>query len=137
MRLGAEHKRLKLKTETLLNDTQNEEIIFENTDYFSLFGSLKLDTLDDLYFPNNGFYLNGDFHWYLSSRFNDDFQPFSIAKADFGYAFSLGKFSVLAETSGGFKLGDNSTNFLDFAIGGYARNYINNFSGFYGYDFVS
>jgi NTE family protein len=80
----------------------------------------------------------GDFHYYLgASSFNDTFEPFSIAKADFGYAFSFGKFSVLAETSGGVQIGDKGSNFLDFAIGGYARNFINNFSSFYGYDFIS
>ncbi|MEM1002060.1 MAG: patatin-like phospholipase family protein [Bacteroidota bacterium] len=136
LRLGLEHKHLTFKTETLIGDNEDQdEIFFEDTDYLSLFGSLKLDTLDDAYFPDNGFYLNGDIHWYLSaSQFNADFEPFSIVKADFGYAFSLGKFSVLAETSGGFKLGDNSTTSLDFAMGGYARNFVNNFSSFYGYD---
>ncbi len=44
---------------------------------------------------------------------------------------------MLLESSGGFQLGDKSTNFLDFAIGGYANNFINNFSSFYGYDFIS
>ena len=34
-------------------------------------------------------------------------------------------------------MGDNSTTSLDFAMGGYARNFINNFSTFYGYDFFA
>jgi NTE family protein len=136
LRLGIEHKNLAFKTETLIpDDEQQSEIFFENTDYVSLFGTLHLDTLDNLYFPNSGFYLNGDVHWYISaSEFNTNFKPFSIVKGDFGYAFSLGRFSILAETSGGFKLGDNSTTSLDFAMGGYARNFVNNFSSFYGYD---
>ncbi len=139
LRLGLEHKHLTFKTETLLSEDQDQnEIVFENTDYLSVFGTLNLDTLDNLYFPNNGFYLKGDFHWYIrASDFNTNFQPFSIAKAEFGYAFSIGDFSILAETSGGFKLGSNTTNSLDFAFGGYARNFVNNFYGFYGYDFLS
>ena len=43
----------------------------------------------------------------------------------------------MAETSGGFKLGDRSTTSLDFANGGYARNFVNNFSTFHGYEFFS
>jgi len=139
LRLGAEHKHLTLKTETLVGDDPNQsDIVFEDTDYLSVFGTLRLDTMDDAYFPNKGFYLDGDFHWYLSaSSFNEDFEPFSIAKANFGYALSIGKFSLLAETSGGFKLGDRSTTSLDFAMGGYARNFVNNFMSFYGYDFFA
>ena len=137
--LGFEHKRLKIKSETLLSANQDEDVIFENTDYFSLFGELKLDTYDNRYFPKKGVYFNGDLHWYVgASRFNQNFSNFSIAKADIGYAFSVtNRLAMLLESSGGFHLGDKSTNFLDFAIGGYANNFINNFSSFYGYDFIS
>lgn len=137
--LGAEHKRLKIKSETLSDDTQNNEVIFENTDYLSLFGSLKLDTYSNKYFPKRGIYFNGDFHVYLhASKFNQEFLQFSIAKADIGYAFSLSdKFAVNILTQGGFKIGDNSTTFLNFALGGYGNSFINNFIPFFGYDFLS
>ncbi|WP_411766401.1 patatin-like phospholipase family protein [Winogradskyella sp. A3E31] len=136
--LGAEHKRLKIKSETLLNENQEDDIVFENTDYFSVFGGLKLDTYDNRYFPNKGFYFNGDFHWYLgASHFNENFSNFSIAKADIGYAFSFGeRLSFKLESSGGFQIEDGGTNFLDFALGGYGNNFINNFSSFYGYDYI-
>lgn len=137
--LGAEHKRLKIKSETLLDTNINDEFIFDNTDYFSIYGTLKLDTYDNKYYPTRGFYFDGDFHWYLAaSKFNSNFLPFSLAKAKLGYAFPVGnKVSVNVTTEGGFKLGDNSTKFLDFALGGYGHNFINNFSSFYGYDYVS
>lgn len=137
--MGFEHKRLRIKSETLLATNQDEDLIFENTDYFSLFGQLKLDTYDNRYFPKKGVYFNGDLHWYLgASSFNQSFSNFSIAKADIGYAFSATKhLAFLVESSGGFKFGDKTTNFLDFAIGGYAHNFINNFSSFYGYNFIS
>ena len=64
-RIGAEHKRLNIKSETLVVGDQKDEFVFENTDYFSVFGSLKLDTYDDIYYPNKGVYFNGDFQWYL------------------------------------------------------------------------
>ncbi|WP_317041889.1 patatin-like phospholipase family protein [Winogradskyella sp. PC-19] len=136
---GFEHKRLKITTETLNSSIADEDFTFENTDYLSLFGGLKVDTYDNKYFPNNGFSFDGNLHWYISaSKFNRDFNPFSIASADIGYAFSLtDKLSINLGTSGGFQLGDRSTNFLDFAFGGYGQNFINNFRSFYGYDYVS
>jgi NTE family protein len=138
LRLGGEHKHLKITSETLISEDLGDDFIFENTDYFSLFGTLDFDSYSHPYFPKRGAYFSGDFHWYLAaSGFNDDFEPFSIAKADMGYAFSIGnRLALRAETSGGFKIGDNSTTTLGFALGGYANNFINNFSTFYGYDFV-
>jgi NTE family protein len=137
--LGAEHKRLKIKSETIVNEAQNDEVLFENTDYISVFGNLKLDTYSDKFFPKRGFYFNGDFHLYLhASNFNREFAQFSIAKADLGYAFSFSdKFAVNILSQGGFKVGDNSTNSLNFALGGYGNNFINNFVPFFGYDYLS
>jgi NTE family protein len=137
--MGAEHKRLEIKSETISSTIPNDEFIFENTDYVSVFGNLKLDTYDNKYFPNKGVYFNGDFHMYLyASRFNESFENFSIAKADMGYAFSVSdKLAFNFQTSGGFKLGDKSTQTLDFALGGYGNNLINNFIPFIGYDFIS
>lgn len=137
--LGAEHKRLKIKSETI-NTTENSgAIIFENTDYISLFGTLKLDSYSNKYFPKDGFYFNGDFHIYVfASHFNQDFKRFSIAKADFGYAFTpMDKLACNILTQGGFRIGENSPNSLNFALGGYGNNFINNFTSFYGYDYLS
>ncbi|GGI56516.1 patatin [Winogradskyella haliclonae] len=136
---GIEHKRLKITTENLNNNNTGEDFTFENTDYFSVFGNLKIDNYDNRYFPNNGFWFDGNLHWYLAaSGFNNDFEPFSIAKAEIGYAFSpLDKLSINLKTSGGFQLGDRSTNFLNFAFGGYGENFINNIDSFYGYDYLS
>ena len=92
-----------------------------------------------VYYPNKGVYFNGDFQLYLFAfNFNKDFESFSIAKADMGYAFSVSdKLSFNLQTSGGFKIGENSTQTLDFALGGYGNNLINNFIPFLGYDFIS
>ncbi|WP_414652901.1 patatin-like phospholipase family protein, partial [Gelidibacter sp.] len=101
--LGGEHKRLKIKSETVIANVPGEKRIFENTDYLSVFGTLKLDTYDNKYYPKKGFYFNGDFHLYLhASKFNKEFNQFSIAKADIGYAFKLSdKFSANIFTQGG------------------------------------
>ncbi|MBD0823531.1 patatin-like phospholipase family protein [Aestuariibaculum marinum] len=136
--MGAEHKRLEMKSETFLIDNQQEETVFESTDYLSVFGTLKLDTYDNKYFPKRGFYFDGDLHMYLwASRFNENFDDFTMAKADMGYAFSVtDKLAFNIQSSGGFKVGDRSTKALDFALGGYGNNFINNLSPFLGYDFI-
>lgn len=139
LRLGAEHKHLKFDSETFLENVNDEETVFENSNYLSLLGNLKHDTFNNKYFPSKGFYFNGDFNLYLySSDFNNDFSEFSIAKAEIGYAFKLSpKLSTHLSTNGGFRIGDNSTSSLNFALGGYGNNFINNFIPFYGYDYIS
>ena len=147
--LGLEHKLLKLSTRTLnelpagVGDPviQNSDgrTYFENSNYFSAFGQLTLDTYDDKYFPTRGLYFDGDFHLYLfSSDFNDNFSEFSIGKARMGGAFPLGSnLSLNLETEGGFKLGVSSITSLDFVLGGFGAEMINNFVPFLGYDFLS
>ena len=136
---GVEHKRLEINSQTIFGNNPNEEFLFEKTDYISLFGNLKFDTYDNKYFPKKGVYFNGDLNIYLyASSFVESFEDFSIAKADIGYAFSASdKLAFNLQTSGGFKLGDKSNRTLDFAIGGYGNNLINNFIPFLGYDFIS
>ncbi len=147
--LGMEHKFLKYSTTTLgdLGNTDGQvgilpartRTIFEKSNYLSTYGRLLLDTYDDKYFPTKGLYFNGNFHFYLlSSDFNDNFRQFSIAKARMGAAFPiLSKLSFNLETEGGFKLGTSGVAALDFVLGGYGNNLINNFVPFLGYDFVS
>jgi NTE family protein len=138
--LGAEHKRLKITSETFIDThTNEEETTFEKSDFYSLFGKLKFDTYNNKYFPKEGFLFEGDFHLYFSSSdFNNNFSQFSFAKAKIGYAFSLSnKFAVNIESHGGFKIGEDSNNSLNFALGGYGNNFINNFISFYGYDYIS
>lgn len=137
--LGGEHKRLRIKSETVTVNVDDESRLFENTDYLSVFGTLRLDTYDNKYYPKDGLYFSGDFHLYLhASDFNKEFNEFSISKADIGYAFRVSnKLSANILAQGGFKIGDNNTQSLDFALGGYGNNFINNFISFYGYDYVA
>src|SRR5690554_219223 len=137
--LGAEHKRLKITTETVLTGNNDKETAFENSDYLSLFGKVKYDSYDNKYFPNQGFYFDGDIHLYLySSDFNKNFNEFSTAKATIGYAYSFSdKFSANITTQVGFNIGENDNPYLNFALGGYGNDFINNFESFYGYDFIS
>ncbi|KJD31892.1 patatin [Tamlana nanhaiensis] len=137
--MGAEHKRLEISSETIADETSEDDFYLENSNYFSVFGNLKFDSYDNKYFPKRGAYFNGDLHVYLfGSSFIQEFENFSIAKADMGYAFSASKhvaFNIQAQ--GGFKIGDNGIKTLDFALGGYGNNLINNFTPFLGYDFIS
>jgi NTE family protein len=137
--IGLEHKHLKIDSETLSDDNSEDEITFENSSYISLFGRLKLDTYSNKYFPKSGLYFDGDFHLYLySSNYNNTFSEFSIAKAKLGFAQTLSsKLSFNLETEGGFKIGDDETPYLNFALGGYGNDLINNLVPFYGYDFIS
>jgi NTE family protein len=140
LKIGAEHKRLNVTSETILEENSEEDkTVFEKSDYFSVFGELKFDTYDNKYFPNKGFYFDGDFQVFLSSSdYNNDFSQFSIAKGEVGYAFSLFKdLSFNIGSHAGFKIGEDSNNSLSFALGGYGNNFINNFISFYGYDYIS
>jgi NTE family protein len=136
--IGGEHKRLKIASETI-SDNNEEETIFERSDFISTFGFLKLDTYDNKYFPSDGLFFSGDFHWYLySSDYNNNFEPFSLARAKIGYATPLfGDLSLNISSEGGFKLGEPGTSSLDFVLGGFGNNFINNYISFLGYDFLS
>ncbi|WP_300023959.1 patatin-like phospholipase family protein [uncultured Maribacter sp.] len=146
--LGGEFKHLQYSTRTF-GDTpnvttpgttsSNGRTYFDRSNYVSAFGSLKLDTYDDKYFPSRGLYFNGDMHYYiLSSDFNNNFKDFSISKARMGMAMPLIKnLSINIETEGGFKLGTSGVTSFDFLLGGYGTDFINNFIPFVGYDFIS
>lgn len=138
--LGFEHKRLKFSTETILTDNNNdEETVFEKSDYLSLFGKLKFDTYDDKHFPTKGFLFDGDFHTYFhSSDYNDNFTAFSIAKATIGFSQSISNNLTLNWTNqGGFRIGEGTNPYLSFSLGGYGAHLINNYTPFLGYDFLA
>lgn len=147
--LGAEHKLLRYSTRTLnqfvdenedaFAPTSDERTYFENSNYFSAYGKITLDTYDDKYFPTKGVFFDSDFHLYLfSSDFNENFKEFSIAKARLGTAFPLFQNLTLnLETEGGFKLGTSGVTSFDFVLGGFGNDFVNNFVPFFGYDFLS
>ncbi len=144
--IGAEHKLLKYSTRTLnqlgedLEATPtSERTYFENSNYFSGFGKITLDTYDDKYFPTKGLLFDSDYHVYLfSSDFNENFREFSIAKGRLGTVIPLvNKLSLNVEASGGVKLGTSEVTSFDFGLGGFGNDFVNNFVPFFGYDFLS
>ena len=135
--LGIEHKSINYDSETI--GEGSEDFVFEDSDFFSTYGFLKLDTYDNRYFPRKGLFFDGDFHLYLfSSDFNNNFNEYSIGKAKMGFATPITrKISLNLNTEGGFTLGNSSVNTFDFILGGYGNDLINNFIPFLGYDFLS
>lgn len=132
---GFELKFLKIESETLANI----DPIIDKSTYGSVFGYLKYDSFDDKYFPTKGWSFSGDIQSYLlSSNYTNEFNPFSIAKADFGIAAKIfNKATIKLNTEAGFSIGKESVPFFNFILGGYGYNTINNFRHFYGYDFLS
>jgi len=132
---GLEYKYLDINSKTL--STNNPTI--DKSSYFGAFGYLKFDSLNDKFFPGRGWYFLSDLHSYLySSNYTHIFKPFTIAKADFGLATTLFKNTTLKlYTEAGFPVGNKSTPPFNFILGGYGYKLINNFSYFYGYDFIS
>ena len=138
--LGVEHKFLVIDTQSILNKADPQsKLYFEKSNFFSTYSKLKLDSFDDKYFPTSGWYFNGDFHLYLfSSDYNNDFEEFSLGRAKLRYAKQVfPKVSMIAGVAGGFKIGDSGTSSLDFILGGWGNDFVNNTMPFYGYDFVS
>ncbi|MDT8414914.1 MAG: patatin-like phospholipase family protein [Flavobacteriaceae bacterium] len=133
---GLEHKRLRISTETI-SLTQGKTF-FEDSDFYSFYGFLKFDSLDDRYFPTKGVIFEGDFHHYFaSSDFNNVFEDFSIGKAHIMTAFKLfPKLALQVGTEGGFRINGGSAGGLDFLLGGYGNNFVNNIRPFFGYDFL-
>jgi NTE family protein len=133
--IGVEFKNLKISSETISNTIP----IIENSNYWSGFGSLKYDSFDNKYFPKSGWAFSTDFQTYLhSTDFTNQFQPFSIVKSDFGVVKTFYKKATIKfQSEAGVKIGKGSVPFLDFVLGGYGFNPINNIKQFYGYDFLS
>jgi NTE family protein len=133
--LGTEHKYLKASTETIIVD--GNEAVIDNSNYFSLFGYLKLDTYDKKYFVTKGYFADLNFKWYLSSSdFNNNFTRFAQTKGTLGFATTFFKKLTLQNTNeAGFTLNAIRSNIFDFYLGGYNQNNINNFVSLYGYDF--
>jgi NTE family protein len=133
--VGSELKFLKIKSQTLASSVP----VIDRSSYLSVFSYLKFDSFDDKYFPKKGWYFSGDIQYYLvSSDFTNNFNPFSIAKADAGFATKIfNKTTLLVQTEAGFSIGPESVSFFNFVLGGYGYNQINNFRHFYGYDYLS
>ena len=138
---GLEHKYLNINSETINSPDPDDPARgeFEDNSYYNAFGYLLYDSRDYKYFPTEGIYFDGNFHWHLlSSEDPDDFAPFSVAKGHVGYIFSpADKISFRISSEAGFRIGSRDNNIFDFFLGGYGNDFINNFTSLYGYEFIS
>ena len=132
---GVEIKHLKISSKTV----ENINPVFENSNYTSVYGYLKYDSLDSKYFPKKGWYFNSNLQSYLfSSNYTNQFNRFSIASSEIGITRTFYKvINLKFQSEAGISFGQKSMHFLDFVLGGYGFNPINNFKQFYGYDFIS
>jgi NTE family protein len=132
---GVEFKYLRLRSETL----QNSNSVFESSNYLSLFGFVKYDSFDKKYFPKTGWNFNSELRYYIySSDYINNFERFSIAKADFAFAQPIFKnITFKFQSEGGFSIGERSIPYFDFILGGYGFQQVNNIKPFFGYDYLS
>lgn len=141
--VGIEHKRLVVDTETIsildgkIFANEKGKLYFDKSNYFNFLGYLKFDSYDKSYFPKEGIFLDAGILYYAASTdYNKNFNPFSQLKANFGIAFSVfNKLTFHLISEAGVTIGQNENRALDFNVGGYGDNFINNFIPFYGYDF--
>ena len=135
--VGLEHKYLKVTTETLAS-LNNQGTTFDNSNYLSAFGYLKLDTYNEKYFPTNGYFADLNFKLFMiSSDYNDNFTSFSQTKGTLGFATTLSdKLTLQMTNDAGFTFNNPTSDVFDYYLGGYNQNYINTFVSFYGYDFA-
>tara|TARA_R110002050_G_scaffold282854_1_gene430942 strand:- start:2001 stop:4199 length:2199 start_codon:yes stop_codon:yes gene_type:complete len=134
--LGLEHKYIKAKTETLT--TNGNETIIDNSNYYSIFGYLKLDTYDKKYFATNGYFADLNIKWNLNSTdFNNNFKSFAQTKGTLGFATTFFDRLTFQNTNeAGFTLNNPDSNVFDFYLGSYNQNFINTFVSLYGYNFA-
>jgi len=138
--IGAEYRRFRLISETIGEDEdQLPRIVLDNSNYWSTLSYLKFDSYDNKYFPSSGFYFDGKVNYYLfDNNPNSEESNFVIAKADFGYAFSVSdKNAVNLGVSAGNRWEEQNIRSLNFFVGGFGSKMINNNIPFYGYDFLS
>ena len=140
LKIGATFKRLNMyaSSSSLVTTFQDVKYQIEESDFSSTNAIVKYDTLDDVFFPSSGFLFEGSGDLYLTASKYDNFSQFLILKTNIAKAFSINnKISILVGTEGGFMVGDDKISALNFGLGGYAHNHLNNNGSFFGYDFFS
>jgi len=135
LRLGAEHKFLKLYTEEIVNDRVYKLYIDQNN-YFDGFAKAKFDSYDSGLFPKKGFYFEANYKMYLfSSDYFDNFKAFSQLYGNIGFAITpINKLTLHLTSDAGITIGNNNNIIHDYHLGGNNDNFINTFVPFYGYN---
>ncbi len=138
--VGAEYRRFRLISETIGEDEdQLPRIVFDNSNYWSVFSYLRFDSYNNKYFPSTGFFFDGTANYYLfDDNPNSEGRNFVVAKADFGYAFEVfPKASMNFTFTAGARFGGENLRSLNFFMGGFGARMVNNNIPFYGYNFLN
>ena len=142
IKVGVELKHLKISSNDNFFNSLNgntDSYVFEDSNFFSMFGAIKLDTFDDKFYPKTGIFVEGNSQLFISSSgMNSDNSQFSYLKLNIAKAFSVFEdCSLVFGAQSGVKIGSTKIKTLDFGLGGYAYNNINNYFSFFGYDYFS
>jgi NTE family protein len=142
IKVGVELKKLKISSkDNFFNPLQlnTDSYVFEDSNFFSMIGAIKFDTFDDKFYPKTGTFVEGNAQLFLSSTgMNADNSQFSYLKLNIAKAFSVFEnWSFVFGAQSGVKIGSTKIKSLDFGLGGYAYNNINNYFSFFGYDYFS
>ena len=142
IKVGVELKKLKISSkDNFFNplELNTDSYVFEDSNFFSMIGAIKFDTFDDKFYPKTGTFFEGNAQLFLSSTgMNADNSQFSYLKLNIAKAFSIFEnWSFVFGAQSGVKIGSTKIKSLDFGLGGYAYNNINNYFSFFGYDYFS
>jgi len=132
---GVEHKHIKIESTTIPGINPK----LENSTYGDAYGYVKFDSLDDKFFPSQGYYFSGEAKAFLfSSDYTGEFSRFTLIKGELGTAKTLFNHCTLQlQSETGMSFGHNQVPTFNFVLGGYGYYPTNSFRHFYGYDFLS
>jgi NTE family protein len=118
-----------------ITSNTNTELINEH--FGNVFASLKFDNLDKLHFPTKGSLFETKFYNYFDTkRFDGFFKKFMRLEAYFGKAQSFKKnFTLYVHADAGFTISDGSIPVLEYALGGWGNQAVNQLHSFLGYNF--
>ena len=136
IKVGVELKKLKISSkDNFFNplELNTDSYVFEDSNFFSMIGAIKFDTFDDKFYPKTGTFVEGNAQLFLSSTgMNADNSQFSYLKLNIAKAFSVFEnWSFVFGAQSGVKIGSTKIKSLDFGLGGYAYNNINNYFSFF------
>lgn len=133
--VGAQHKWLRVYSNTFGLDDRSNETVFDNSNYYSAVGYILYDTLDDTFYPKTGIYLKGDVEQllYTTGR-NKSNGSFSVVRGQAVGAMPMANnLTFIGGIEAGFVLGRQHTRTMDFLLGGFGYTSMHNMVQLYGY----
>ncbi|WP_196885951.1 patatin-like phospholipase family protein [Aureivirga sp. CE67] len=133
---GFEHQNNRIFSEVVDLQGNSKKSFYDNSDYVNFISYFKIDSYDHRNFPKSGFFTDVNFRWYLlSSDYEKNFNSFSQIRGKIGTAFTFfDKLTFKPTVDLGFTIGTSDIKELNFQLGGYGGNYLDNFIPLFGYD---